>query len=125
MNKLILKIRFFIKVTLLHLPFLSKKERLDIYKRALNKIQNLIDQNGPFGSGLCWIILIIYNNNFHSKYGFFIECYEMELHFPEIYKLSADVRKERAGRIYWYSLNKDGYIQRKELLEKAIKQLEK
>ncbi len=125
MNKLLLKIRFFIKVTLLRLPFLSKKERLDIYEKALVQVEEVIYREWWVHYGLCWIFQKIYKEDLDSPYGHLIECYEMELHFPEVYKLYKSSTSFKEGRIYWYPTDKEGYIQRKELLEKAISKLKK
>jgi len=120
-----LKIRFFIKVTLLRLPFLSKKERLHIYKKALVQVEEVINQKSWVHFGLCWIFQNIYEEDLQPSYGYLVECYEMEVHFPEVYKLYELLTNFRKERIYWYPTTREGYIQRKELLEKAIKQLEK
>ena len=130
MKLLLLKLRFFIRVKVLKLPFLTKRERRKVYEFLLKRVDAYIQGIADTArfSSFCHC-LDTSENPVYKKYRSFIKQSSIKENYPELYKQKPYVPKHREypdsayENEYWFPLTQDGMYKRQDLLHKAIAEL--
>jgi len=128
--KLLLKLKFFIRVKIFKLPFLTKRERLKVYEFLLERVNDYIQGKSTYVRFSCFCYSLgSPDNPMYKKYKNFIKQSSIKENYPELYEQKPDYLRIQTNRNafindtfeydYWFTLTQDGMYKRQNLLIKA------